>query len=107
MSNYRRSNYRNDPRIQQGRRQAAPLPPPPAAAPKRMPVKIDGDAQLWVTLQKVTDPTSGWIKTTRAMQTPVGVLINTCSRKSGTDLVAEALALVPGVKLDGRKLAAL
>lgn len=77
-------------------RQSSPVAPSPA--PKK-PVRIEGDAHLWVTLQKITDPQSGWVKTTRAMQTPAGVLINTCSRKQGTALVAEALALVPGVTL--------
>lgn len=72
----------------------------PAAQPKTpKPLKIEGDANLWITLQKVSDPNSGWIKTTRAMTTPAGVLINTCSRKTGAPIAAEALVLVPGTRL--------
>lgn len=78
--------------------------PKPAAivAAKTMPpkaLKITGNPELWQTLQKVTDPNTGWTKTTRAMQVPGGVLINTCSRKTGAPIAAEALVLVPGCHL--------
>jgi|GEM_PF-2935787 len=70
-----------------------PTPKAPAA------LKVTGNPDLWQTLQKVTDPTTGWTKTTRAMSTPAGVLINTCSRKTGAPIAAEALVLVPGCQL--------
>lgn len=80
--------------------QATPKPAAPAAQAKTPNLlKIEGDANLWITLQKVRDPNSGWIKTTRAMTTPAGVLINTCSRKTGAPIAAEALVLVPGCRL--------
>ena len=41
-----------------------PSPKAPAA------LKITGDPDLWQTLQRVTDPTTGWTKTTRAMSVP-------------------------------------
>lgn len=72
---------------------------PAPAAPTRKPLQIEGEAQLWVTLQRVTDPNSGWVKTTRAMETPGGVLVNTCSRKVGSEVAAEALCYVPAAKL--------
>jgi hypothetical protein len=78
--------------------------PPAAPKPARSPLQIEGDRLLWVTLQRVTDPESGWTKTTRAMQTPAGVLINTCSRKRGKDLATEALCLVPGTRLAAGKV---
>jgi hypothetical protein len=70
-----------------------PAPKAPAA------LKITGNPDLWQTLQKVTDPATGWTKTTRAMQVPGGVLINTCSRKTGAPIAAEALVMVPGCHL--------
>jgi hypothetical protein len=76
-----------------------------SAPATKKPNKVEGDPALWITLQRVTDEVSGWTKTTRAMQTPAGVLINTCSRKRGADaLVAEALALLPGTKLEGTRI---
>ena len=77
----------------------APRPTTPTPKPAKQPLKIEGDPALWITLQKVADPNTGWTKTTRAMQTPAGVLINTCSRKTTSDSAAEALFLVPGAKL--------
>lgn len=90
-----------------GRGRQEQMPPAPALAPvihSKKPLKIEGDAALWVTLQRVTDPNSGWTKTTRAMQTAAGVLVNTCSRKNGSTTATEALCLVPGVKIQGGKL---
>lgn len=79
----------------------AAIPWPPAPSPKAAPSKlvIEGDAQLWITLQKVTDPKTGWTKTTRAAQIPGGVLINTCSRKKSSEMAAEALVFVAGLKI--------
>lgn len=73
-----------------------PAPAPAPAAPK---IKITGDANLWLTLQQIVDTSNGWTKTTRAMQVPGGVLVNTCSRKKGSDQAAEALCFVPGVRI--------
>lgn len=75
-----------------------PTAPAPATAPAPK-LKITGDAKLWTTLQQITDTTNGWTKTTRAMQVPGGVLVNTCSRKKGSDQAAEALCFVPGVRI--------
>jgi len=74
-----------------------PAAVPAKAAPKAL--RIVGNPDLWRTLQKVTDPATGWTKTTRAMTVPGGVLINTCSRKTGAPIAAEALVLVPGCQL--------
>jgi hypothetical protein len=76
---------------------ALPAPRPITKAPA--PLKIIGPADLWQTLQKVTDPSTGWTKTTRAMIVPGGVLINTCSRKTGAPIAAEALVMVPHADL--------
>ena len=108
----------NHPRRSNYARYAAPMQPTspkPAPAPAKTPparaqMKVEGDAALWQTLQKITDPNTGWIKTTRAMETPAGVLINTCSRRTGHPVAAEALMLVPGTTLEktatGHRLAA-
>lgn len=71
---------------------ARPYPAKPA-------VKVEGNAELWLTLQKVTDAKSGWVKTTRATAVTGGVILNTCSRKKGSAVVAEALVFIPGAKL--------
>lgn len=85
---------------QQNQAAQAPAPAPaPAAKPATPKLKITGDAKLWTTLQQITDTTNGWTKTTRAMQVPGGVLVNTCSRKKGSDQAAEALCFVPGVRI--------
>lgn len=55
---------------------------------------VTGAANLWTTLQTVKDPASGASKTTRAMEVPGGVVINTCTR--GAAFAAEALVFVPG-----------
>ncbi len=70
--------------------------PPRAEKPV---LKVEGNAELWLTLQKVTDAKSGWVKTTRATATAGGVILNTCSRKKGSAVVAEALVFIPGAKL--------
>lgn len=62
------------------------------AAPKTF---TTGPLNLWTTLQTVKDPASGASKTTRAMEVPGGVVINTCTR--GAAFAAEALVFVPGV----------
>lgn len=91
----RRSNYARYSQPMQ-----AVAPKPAAVRPKApAPLKIIGPADLWQTLQKVTDPTTGWTKTTRAMIVPGGVLINTCSRKTGAPIAAEALVMVPHADL--------
>jgi hypothetical protein len=73
--------------------------PAPAAKPAATKIKITGDATLWTTLQQITDTSNGWTKTTRAMQVPGGVLVNTCSRKKGSDVAAEALCFVPRARV--------
>ena len=99
----RRSNYARYAAPMQAAAKAAPhpaTPTPSATKSPRQTMKIEGDAALWQTLQKITDPNTGWIKTTRAMETPAGVLINTCSRRTGHPVAAEALMLVPGTTLE-------
>ena len=60
-------------------------------------IKVSGDPNLWVSLQVIQDPASGWTKTTRAMNVPGGVLVNTCTR--GQNAVAEALVAMPGLRV--------
>ena len=93
----RQSNYS---RYAQPMQATAPKPVVKVASPKApAALKITGNPNLWQTLQKVTDPTTGWTKTTRAMSVPGGVLVNTCSRKTGAPIAAEALVMVPGCQL--------
>lgn len=68
---------------------------PKAPVPKKAGVSVTGAPDLWTSLQTVRDPATGASKTTRAMDVPGGVVINTCTR--GGSFAAEALVFVPGV----------
>lgn len=102
MKKYNRP-YPRRPAFTQALREASQTPDTEFQRKKQP--KIQGEPNLWITLQRVTAD-DGWTKTTRAMPTPAGVLINTCSRKQNPPLVAEALQLIPGTKLDGRTIVA-
>lgn len=84
----------SQPRYNQPQR---PQRPQPAPAPAKTGPKVTGQINLWTTLQTVRDTASGATKTTRAMQVPGGVIINTCTR--GAAYAAEALVFVPGLTL--------
>jgi hypothetical protein len=77
--------------------------PAPVATPEkpkvRVALKIEGDANAWVTIQHIIDPNTGWTKTTRAMRAAGGLIINTCARKKGMAVCSEALVFVPGADL--------
>jgi hypothetical protein len=70
---------------------------PVAAVPAKNKPEVKGDAHLWVTLQAVKDAATGATKTTRAMEVPGGLVLNTCTR--GASYAAEALVFVPGATL--------
>ena len=75
-------------------------------------VKVVGNGDAFQLLCKASSENEGWMKSTKAMQTPHGcvVLVTTQQRNAdGSYAVAEALTYVPGVLIaddenDGRKL---
>lgn len=84
------------------RRGFRPQQPAPKAPtePKAKAVTL-GNPELWTPLQIVKDPNTGWTKTTRAMNAPGGVLVNTCTR--GPGFATEALVFVPHVQVQRRR----
>jgi hypothetical protein len=74
----------------------APVAPKPPAPRKAAPI-VHGAPDLWTALQTMKDPETNASKTTRAMDVPGGVVINTCTR--GSSFAAEALVFVPGVAI--------
>ena len=75
-------------------------------------VKIVGNGDMFRLLCKASSEEEGWMKSTKAMQTPGGCLVQVTTQQrnaDGTYAVAEALSFVPGVVVaedsnDGRKL---
>tara|TARA_R110000744_G_scaffold89898_9_gene174749 strand:- start:498 stop:788 length:291 start_codon:yes stop_codon:yes gene_type:complete len=75
-------------------------------------IKVVGDGDLFKLLCKASSQAEGWMKSTKAMQTPSGCVVQVTTQQKnidGTYSVAEALTFVPGAvivddKDGGRKL---
>ena len=65
-------------------------------------IKIHGDPSIWVCLCKSSSEEEGWMKSTKAMAVPGGVLVQVSTQQG--DHVAEALAYVPWAILEDGKL---
>lgn len=64
-------------------------------------IKIVGNGDMFRVLCKASSEEEGWMKSTKAMQTPHGCVIQVTTQQRNIDLtysVAEALTYVPGVK---------
>lgn len=69
-------------------------------------LQIYGDGDMWQLLCKVSSKKERWIKSTKALQTPHGCLVQVTSQqvnKDGSSALAEALTFVPGVKVQKDK----
>ena len=58
------------------------------------------------TLAKASSEKEGWMKSTKALQTPVGVVVQVTIQQRNADLtysVAEALTFVPDVRIASAK----
>jgi len=69
-----------------------------------------GDGNLFKVLAKASSKSQGWMKSTKAMEVPFGVVVQVTTQQG--DNVAEALTYVPGVRIEedddgGRKLVAI
>lgn len=65
-------------------------------------IVVFGNGDLFQLLSKASSENEGWMKSTKAMETPVGCVIQVTTQQRGIDLtysVAEALTFVPGVKI--------
>lgn len=75
-------------------------------------IKVVGNGNLFQLLCKASSESQGWMKSTKAMQTPNGCLVQVSTQQKNHDgsySVAEALTYVAGVKIvedvnGGRKL---
>lgn len=75
-------------------------------------VKVVGNGDAFQLLCKASSENEGWMKSTKAMQTPHGCVVQVTTQQRNADgsyAVAEALTYVPGVLIaddenDGRKL---
>jgi len=75
-------------------------------------IKVVGNGDTFRLLCKASSQNEGWMKSTKAMETPHGCVVQVTTQQKnidGTYSVAEALAFVPGVKIadddnNGRKL---
>lgn len=60
-------------------------------------LKTFGDGDTFKLLCKASSEAEGWMKSTKAMQTPNGCVIQVTTQQG--DNIAEALTYVPGVRL--------
>ncbi len=70
-------------------------------------IVVVGDGNLFKVLSKASSKSQGWMKSTKAMEVPSGVVVQVTTQQ--WDNVAEAITYVPGVKIEedvngGRKL---
>ena len=73
-------------------------------------IKVFGNGDLFQLICKASSESQGWMKSTKAMQTPHGCVVQVTTQQKNIDLtysIAEALTYVPGVSIgtdaDGNK----
>lgn len=65
-------------------------------------VQVVGNGDLFKLLCKASSDAEGWMKSTKAMATPFGCVVQVTTQQRNPDgsyAVAEALTFVPGVKI--------
>jgi hypothetical protein len=74
-------------------------------------IAVFGVGDIFKLLSKASSEKEGWMKSTKAMETPVGCVIQVTTQQRNPDgsyAVAEALTFVPGVRIQsnavGKKL---
>jgi hypothetical protein len=61
-----------------------------------------GNPGAWVLLAKASSESQGWMKSTKAMSVPTGIIVQVSTQQKNPDgsyAVAEALTFVPGATL--------
>lgn len=69
-------------------------------------IQFAGEENAWKLLSKAWSNKEGWMKSTKAMNVPGGVVIQVSTHQrsgAGDNAVAEALVFVPGVFVYGNK----
>ena len=75
-------------------------------------IQVVGNGDMFQLLCEASSPSEGWIKSTKAMQTPCGCVVQVTTQQRNPDgsyAIAEALTFVPGLSIvvdenNGRKL---
>jgi len=65
-------------------------------------IKVFGNGDLFSLICKASSEQQGWMKSTKAMQTPHGCVVQVTTQQKnidGTYSLAEALTFVPGVDI--------
>lgn len=65
-------------------------------------LKVYGNGDTFRLICKASSDKQGWMKSTKAMETPAGCVVQVTTQQEnndGTYSVAEALCFVPGVKI--------
>lgn len=65
-------------------------------------IKVFGNGDLFQLLAKASSEEQGWMKSTKAMETPVGCVVQVTTQQRNIDMtysVVEALTFVAGVKI--------
>jgi len=65
-------------------------------------VKVFGNGDLFQLICKASSESQGWMKSTKAMQTTTGVVLQVTTQQKNVDgsyAVAEALTFIPGEKI--------
>lgn len=63
-------------------------------------IVVFGDGDLFQLISKASSESEGWMKSTKAMETPVGCVVQVTTQQRNSDgsyAIAEALTFVPGV----------
>lgn len=66
-------------------------------------IKVFGNGDLFTLICKASSESQGWMKSTKAMQTPRGCVVQVTTQQKnidGTYSVAEALTFVPDVAIN-------
>jgi len=61
-------------------------------------VQVVGNGDLWQLLSKASSESQGWMKSSKAMQTPKGCVVQVTTQQRNPDgsyVIAEALTFVP------------
>ena len=65
-------------------------------------IVVFGDGDLFQLMSKASSQDEGWMKSTKAMETPVGCVVQVTTQQRNPDgsyAIAEALTFVPGVTI--------
>ena len=75
-----------------------------SGARKNVPdIKVFGNGDMFQLLCKASSAKEGWMKSTKAMEMPGGVVVQVTTQQKNPDgsyAVAEALTFVPGVRVE-------